>query len=60
LDIKTLCELVFEWLLMKYSGNKSEEFNSDIKARFSTDNSGLNASPVCYLNSPGIRDEFKQ
>ncbi|SFT61696.1 Protein of unknown function [Chryseobacterium formosense] len=49
-----------DWKTLSIARNKSDEFNSDMKTQFSENNSGLNSSPVCYQNSPEIRDEYKQ
>lgn len=48
------------WKTLSIARNKSDEFNSDMKTQFSENNLGLNSSPVCYQNSPEIRDEYKQ
>lgn len=47
------------WKTLSIARNKSGEFNAGMKSRFLQDNSGTNASPVCYQDSPEIRDEFK-
>lgn len=49
-----------DWKTLSIARNKSDEFNSDMKTQFSENNSGSNSSPVCYQNSPEIRDEYKQ
>ncbi|WP_370901092.1 DUF1572 domain-containing protein [Chryseobacterium gossypii] len=49
-----------DWQTLSIARSKSEEFNNEMKNRFHEDN-GMNpgSSPVCYQNSPEIRDEYK-
>ncbi|GEN77061.1 DUF1572 domain-containing protein [Chryseobacterium hagamense] len=49
-----------DWKTLSIARNKSGEFNAGMKSRFSQDESGINSSPVCYQDSPEVRDEFKQ
>jgi hypothetical protein len=49
-----------DWKTLSIARNKSQEFNNDMKNQFSGNDSNSNSSPVCYQNSPEIRDEFKQ
>lgn len=49
-----------DWKTLSIARNKSDDFNSDMKTKFAENNFGLNSSPVCYQNSPEIRDEYKQ
>ncbi|MGI9652985.1 DUF1572 family protein [Chryseobacterium sp. RLHN22] len=48
------------WKTLSIARNKSDDFNSDMKNKFPEKNFGSNSSPVCYQNSPEIRDEYKQ
>lgn len=48
-----------DWKTLSIARNKSGEFNAGMKSRFSQEESGTNSSPVCYQNSPEVRDEFK-
>lgn len=48
------------WKTLSIARNKSDDFNSDMKNKFSEKDFGSNSSPVCYQNSPEIRDEYKQ
>lgn len=48
------------WKTLSIARNKSDEFNSEMKSKFSESDPASNSSPVCYQNSPEIRDEFKQ
>jgi len=48
------------WKTLSIARKKSQEFNSEMKNKFSQDDFGSNASPVCYQNSPEIKDEYKQ
>lgn len=49
-----------DWKTLSIARNKSDEFNSGMKTKFADGDIGANASPVCYQNSPDIRDEYKQ
>lgn len=49
-----------DWETLSIARNRSEEFNSDMKIKFTENNVHQNSSPVCYQNSPEVRDEFKQ
>ncbi|MEY8761765.1 DUF1572 family protein [Chryseobacterium tongliaoense] len=49
-----------DWKTLSIARNKSQEFNSEMKNKFSGDDSNANSSPVCYQNSPEVRDEYKQ
>lgn len=48
------------WETLTIARNKSLEFNSEMKSRFSENPPNNNSSPVCYQNSPEVRDEYKQ
>lgn len=49
-----------DWETLSIARNKSQEFNSAMKNKFSGRDIHPNSSPVCYQNSPEVRDEFKQ
>ncbi|EJL72886.1 DUF1572 family protein [Chryseobacterium populi] len=49
-----------DWKTLSIARNKSQEFNSEMKNKFSGNDSNANSSPVCYQNSPEVRDEYKQ
>lgn len=49
-----------DWKTLSIARNKSGEFNAGMESRFSGKDFGTNFSPVCYQDSPEIRDEFKQ
>jgi len=48
------------WKTLSIARNKSDDFNSDMKNKFPEKDFGSNSSPVCYQNSPEIRNEYKQ
>lgn len=47
------------WKTLSIAKNSSAEFNSEMKNQYSENDFGLDASSVCYQNSPYVRDEFK-
>lgn len=49
-----------DWNTLSIARNKSQEFNAEMKNRFSREEPDGNASPVCFQNSPEVRDEYKQ
>lgn len=49
-----------DWKTLSIARNKSQEFNSEMKDKFSGSGQSSNASPVCFQNSPEVRDEYKQ
>lgn len=49
-----------DWKTLSIARNKSQEFNSEMKNKLSENNFGTNSSPVCFQNSPEVRDEYKQ
>ncbi len=49
-----------DWKTLSIARNKSQEFNSEMENQFSVQDFDSNSSPVCYQNSPEVRDEFKQ
>ncbi|WP_312400188.1 DUF1572 domain-containing protein [Chryseobacterium sp.] len=49
-----------DWKTLSIARNKSQEFNSEMKNQFSVQDFDSNSSPVCYQNSPEVREEFKQ
>lgn len=48
------------WETLSIARNKSQEFNTEMKNKFPENDFGSNSSPVCYQNSPEVREEFKQ
>jgi len=48
------------WKTLSIARNKSQEFNTEMKNKLAENNLKPNSSPVCYQNSPEVRDEFKQ
>ncbi|UKB84817.1 DUF1572 domain-containing protein [Chryseobacterium sp. MEBOG06] len=49
------------WETLSIARNKSQEFNHDMKNKFpDKGESEINSSPVCFQNSPEVRDEYKQ
>lgn len=49
-----------DWKTLSIARNKSQEFNSEMKDKFSGSGQSSNSSPVCFQNSPEVRDEYKQ
>lgn len=49
-----------EWNTLSIARNKSQEFNNEMKNKFSAEEPDFNSSPVCFQNSPEVRDEYKQ
>lgn len=49
-----------DWKTLSIARNHSQEFNTEMKNKFSGDGQPGNSSPVCFQNSPEIRDEYKQ
>lgn len=47
------------WKTLSIAKNKSQEFNNEMKDRFSGENEEPNSSPVCFQNSSEVRDEYK-
>lgn len=47
------------WKTLSIERNKSQEFNNEMKDKFSPGDSASNSSPVCFQNSPEVRDEYK-
>jgi hypothetical protein len=48
------------WNTLSIPRNRSQEFNTEMKNRFLNNESDTNSSPVCFQNSPEVRDEYKQ
>lgn len=48
-----------EWKTLSIARNKSQEFNAVMKEQFSKPEEPGNSSPVCFQNSPEVRDEYK-
>jgi len=49
-----------DWKTLSIARNRSQEFNTDMKNKFSKEEQEDNSSPVCFQNSPEVRDEYKQ
>ncbi|WP_142719551.1 DUF1572 family protein [Chryseobacterium rhizoplanae] len=49
-----------DWNTLSIARNRSQEFNTEMKNKFLNGEPGTNSSPVCFQNSPEIRDEYKQ
>lgn len=50
-----------DWKTLSIARNKSQEFNHEMKNKFpDVEESETSSSPVCFQNSPEIRDEYKQ
>lgn len=49
-----------DWKTLSIARNKSQEFNTEMKNKFSREELHGNSSPVCFQNSPEVRDEYKQ
>ncbi|MET3038143.1 DUF1572 domain-containing protein [Chryseobacterium sp. NRRL B-14859] len=49
-----------DWKTLSIARNKSREFNNEMKNKFSNEEPDTNSSPVCFQNSPEVRDEYKQ
>lgn len=49
-----------DWKTLTIARNKSQEFNTEMKNKFSTEESDAHSSPVCFQNTPEVRDEYKQ
>ncbi|MEF9477697.1 DUF1572 domain-containing protein [Chryseobacterium sp. 1B4] len=49
-----------DWNTLSIARNRSQQFNTEMKTRFSSTDQESNSSPVCFQNSPEVRDEYKQ
>ncbi|ANF49817.1 hypothetical protein A0O34_04355 [Chryseobacterium glaciei] len=49
-----------DWKTFSIARNKSNEFNSEMKDKFTETDFNSNSSPVCFQNNPEVRDEYKQ
>lgn len=49
-----------DWNTLSIARNRSQEFNTEMKAKFSGQDPAPNSSSVCFQNSPEVRDEYKQ
>ncbi|WP_369678635.1 DUF1572 family protein [Chryseobacterium sp. ERMR1:04] len=47
------------WKTLSIARNASQEFNSEMKTQFSETDFNSNSSPVCFQNSPEVRDDYK-
>lgn len=48
-----------DWNTLSVARNKSQAFNAEMKSKFSEDSLAENSSPVCYQNSPEVRNDFQ-
>lgn len=49
-----------DWKTLSIARNKSQDFNNEMKDKFTKDESGIqNSSSVCFANSPEVRDDYK-
>jgi len=48
------------WKTLSIARNQSQDFNNEMKNKFSSEEPGAHSSPVCFQNSPEVRDEYKQ
>ncbi|AZB19827.1 DUF1572 domain-containing protein [Chryseobacterium indologenes] len=49
-----------DWKTLSIPRNKSQEYNAEMKNKFSGSEPDANSSPVCFQNSSEVRDEYKQ
>lgn len=49
-----------DWKALSIARNKSHEFNSEMKNKFTETDFNSNSSPVCFQNSTEVRNEYKQ
>ncbi|AZA79395.1 DUF1572 domain-containing protein [Chryseobacterium sp. G0186] len=49
-----------DWNTLSIARNRSQEFNNEMKNKFLSEEQDTNSSPVCFQNSPEVRDEYKQ
>jgi hypothetical protein len=49
-----------DWKTLSIARNASQEFNSEMKNQFSETDFNSNSSPVCFENSPEVKQEYKQ
>jgi hypothetical protein len=48
-----------DWKTLSIARNKSQDFNDEMKDKFSGNNFNLNSSPVCFQNNSEVRDDYK-
>jgi len=48
-----------DWKTLSIARNKSQDFNSEMKNKFTKEETDLNSSPVCFANTPDVRDDYK-
>ena len=49
-----------DWNTLSIARNRSQQFNTEMKTKFSSPDPDPNSSPVCFQNNPEVRDEYKQ
>lgn len=49
-----------DWKTLSIARNKSQDFNNEMKDKFTNNEVEIqNSSPVCFANSPDVRDDYK-
>ncbi|AZB30596.1 DUF1572 family protein [Chryseobacterium balustinum] len=48
-----------DWKTLSIARNKSSDFNNEMKNKFTKEETDLNSSPVCFENTPDVRDDYK-
>ncbi|MDY0930923.1 DUF1572 domain-containing protein [Chryseobacterium sp. CFBP8996] len=48
-----------DWKTLSIARNKSSDFNNEMKNKFTKEETDLNSSPVCFANTPDVRDDYK-
>ncbi|MGO4709174.1 DUF1572 domain-containing protein [Chryseobacterium sp. 2TAF14] len=48
-----------DWKTLSIARNKSQDFNDEMKDKFSGNNFNSNSSPVCFQNNSEVRDDYK-
>jgi len=48
-----------DWKTLSIERNKSQQFNAEMNDRLFKEKQTSNSSPVCFQNSPEVRDEYK-
>lgn len=48
-----------DWKILSIERNKSQQFNAEMNDRLFKEKQTSNSSPVCFQNSPEVRDEYK-
>lgn len=48
-----------DWKTLSIERNKSQQFNAEMNDKLFKEKQTSNSSPVCFQNSPEVRDEYK-